>query len=92
MRKLFRIPFFIFCFSTLIFILNILNEYKCIRGNSYFIEKKIKTISTTQDLNINNKRQSIFCIILTQQENLQTKVKTIYETWGQYCDNLRFNY
>ncbi len=87
MKKFSKIIFYIFCIISLYFILSIFNEYKCIRNKNYFDRNK-KGIYN--DKNVYDKKQSIFCIILTQQENLETKAKTILETWGEYCDNLRY--
>ena len=50
-----------------------------------------KLIVKEQDFKLNNSNSSfLFCIILTKFDNLNTKTKTIYETWASKCDNYRF--
>ena len=39
---------------------------------------------------VNTRPYSIFCIIITQQQNFDTRVKAIYETWARDCDNFAF--
>lgn len=39
---------------------------------------------------IENSKKTIFCIILTQEKNLNTKAKVVYEAWGHKCDGHAF--
>ena len=38
----------------------------------------------------NHDEKRIFCIIYTTKDDLETKAKTVYETWAKKCDNHRF--
>ena len=70
---------------------------------SYFIHNffVVKPISLSNDttnidrfLQLNNEtspqRPTIFCIILTQLKNLDTKAKAVYTSWAHQCTDYRF--
>ena len=48
--------------------------------------------SNNQDLLVDGdfKSQSIFCFILTNKENFDTRTRNIYDTWAKLCDNYLF--
>jgi hypothetical protein len=35
-------------------------------------------------------KNSIFCIILTTKNNLDTRAKAVYDTWAKLCDDVKF--
>jgi hypothetical protein len=94
MKKFNKAIFFIFSFSLTLFIFNISNDFKCICKNSISTTPSTTSNNNNNHMNMKNKsfnkNQSIFCIILTNQDNFETKAKAIYETWAKHCDSLRF--
>ena len=43
-----------------------------------------------QHHNFKKTNQSIFCIILTSENNVKTKAETVYKAWARKCDNYTF--
>ena len=52
------------------------------------------TSSTTHSATSTNKilpdQPTIFCIILTSENNIKTKAETVYKAWARKCDNYTF--
>lgn len=58
------------------------------------IKIKIKVIkeNKTNDAYTNKTSNALtlFCIVLTDYENINTNAKVVYETWANLCDNVKF--
>ena len=50
------------------------------------LNKKSRNYTTKMKKN----RPTVFCFVLSSIKNINTKLKTIYETWTRKCDNFKF--
>lgn len=76
-----------FFVSTTIIIL-----YKINFGKSLIIFVKVNQVSEIKIKSTlyKNKNNSVLCMVLTTEENILTRGKAVYETYGSQCDELVF--
>ncbi len=78
--------------SDIIFINNYIVEIDGNTKNNQTYKQRIlnKKLYNQKYTSSNKSNNSIFCIILTTKNNLDSRARAVYDTWAQYCDDVKF--